>query len=428
MSELWIVFEREFLSRVRTRGFVISTLLFPVFMAAIVALPAMIGQGGGRTELVVVDAAPAPVGESFVALLTAPRPAATGDDDEAPTFSVERETRPLEAARADLLRRVEAKEIDGFVVLPADVLTRGAIEFRGENVSNFTVVGALRAAAQQAVQAERMRAAGLDPAAFASVTAPVRVTATRITAQGEERGSGGAAFLVSYLAGFLTYMLIILNGTSVMRSVLEEKTSRIAEVVISSMSAQSLMLGKILGVGASVLLQVTIWAAAGALLTSRTDFLAAQFNVPPESLSVVSIPPGTLLAMIAFIVLGFLLYATLFAAVGAAVTSEQEAQSYQWFALMPLFVALIFFVRVIGDPAGGLAQVLGLIPFTAPIVMSMRVGVTSVPTSEVLLSIAGLVASIVLISWIAGKIYRVGILSTGKKASLGEIVRWIRAA
>jgi ABC-2 type transport system permease protein len=425
MSETFIVMRREFLERVRSKSFVIGTILFPVLMAALFILPAMIGEGGGKRTLVLVDEAPAGIGDAFAANIGAP-PAA-GDDDSF-TYTVERAQGSFEALRPELNRRVMAEEIDGYVRIPPDVATTNRVDYRARNISSFSVANDIRRAASRAVQQARLEEAGLDEGEVTALLRPVELQTMRVTERGEDAGSAQSTFFLAYITGFLIYMLTIMYGINVMRSVLEEKTNRIVEVIVSSMKATHLMMGKILGVGSVALLQVAIWVALGIVASSQSAMIAARFKRSPEALSSINVPPFVLASTLGFFLFGFSLYAALFAAVGAAVNSEQEAQQYQTIVLMPLIGSLIFLVQVINDPMGQLATTLGMVPFSSPIVMPMRMAAAAVPASQVLTSLAILALAVAFVTWLAGKIYRVGILSTGKKPTLGELARWLRAA
>src|SRR4051794_28195475 len=428
MSEVMSVFRREFLERVRSKAFVIGTILFPVFMAAMWIIPARMGSGGGTRHLVVVDQAPAGVGQAVVQLLTAPPPAGAAEDEDRVTFTAERVARPLAEVKAGLIGRVQRKEIDGYLYLPPDVVQSSQAEYRARNVANFAVLTAVQRAATQAVQAARLQAAGLDGAQVAALVKRVEVGTGRITDKGEEGGSATSTFFLGYIVGFLVYLMILLYGMNVLRSVLEEKTNKIAEVIVSSMKASHLMLGKILGVGAVALLQVGIWGAMMGFATSRSDTLTKRFGMPPGALDVVHVPLGTLAAVLGFFVLGFLLYAALYAALGAAVNSEQEAQQFQMAVMMPLIVPMALVFRIVSDPLGPVATVLGMIPFTAPVTMAMRVSSAPVPPVQIVASLALLAATVLAVGWGGGKIYRVGILSTGKKPTLRELGQWLRMA
>ncbi len=420
MSETLIVLKREFMERVRSKGFWIGTLILPLFMGAVTVLPSlMAGRGGDRT-LVVVDEAPAGVGDQVVAALTR---TGTGEKDEE-RYTVQKVAGPFQAARAELNRRVLAKEIDGYVYLPPDVIGSNTVQYRARNVSNFRVAADLRRAVSQAVQAARLQGQGLNVGEVAALLRPVEVNAARITRDGEKAGDAESAFFLSYIIGFVVYFLVFLYGFNVMRSVLEEKTNRIVEVVVSSMKASHLMLGKILGVGAVAMLQVAIWVTLG-FAASR---MGTSIGIPAGAFSSLGLGTGLIVSLVAFFVLGFFLYAALFAALGAAVNSEQEAQQWQTVVFLPLIVPMVFIAQIISDPLGTTATVLGLIPFTAPVTMPMRLTATSVPGWQVAASLGGVVVTVFAVAWLAGKIYRVGILSTGKKPSLRELGRWLRAA
>ncbi len=425
MSEMLIVLKREFMERVRSRSFVLSTLLTPVFVGALMLLPVVLGGGGGERTLVVVDEGPAGIGDHVVGALG--RPPAEGDGD-AYTFRVERVAGPLAGVRQDLNRRVLAEEIDGYLYVPPDVMRTNRVQYRARNVSNLRVERDIRRAVSEAVQGARLGAAGLDVGRVTALLQPVEVSASRITADGEQAGSAESGFILGYVLGLMVYMLVLLYGINVMRSVLEEKTNRIVEVIVSSMKATHLMAGKILGVGAVALLQVSIWVLMGTLAASASGGIATRLGLPAGALAGFRVDPWMLAAALGFFVLGFFLYAALFAAVGAAVNSEQEAQQFQTFAFLPLAAPILFIAKIVGDPLGRTATVLGMIPFTAPVTMPMRMAAAVVPAWQIALSLLGTLAAVVVVAWIAGKIYRIGILSTGKKPSLRELGHWLRAA
>lgn len=427
MSEVMTIFRREFLERVRSKSFLIGTILFPLMMAALWILPAAMGDSGGVRRIVLVDQAPAGVG-ALVEQALAQMSAEARNDADRNSYVVEHVTRPLAEVKPDLIRRVQAKEVDGWLYLPPDVVARSQADFRARNVANFAVLKDLSQASSRAVQAARLRASGIEPAQVAALVKPVELRTMRITDKGEEGGSATSQFFLSYIVGFLTYFMIVFYGMNVLRSVLEEKTNKIAEVIVSSMRASHLMLGKILGVGSVALLQVAIWIGIVGVMAARSDVLARRFHLPPGSLDVIRVAPGTAAAVVAFFILGFLLYSAVYAALGAAVNSEQEAQQFQMLVLAPMFIPMAFLIRIVTDPLGPTATMLGLIPFTAPVTMAMRLASTTVPASQVIASLAGLVVTVLAVAWLAGKIYRVGILSTGKKPTLAELGQWLRAA
>jgi ABC-2 type transport system permease protein len=419
MSNVWIVLKREFMERVRTKSFLLATFLFPLFIIGLNVLPHLMGGEESVRHVVIVDEAPAGMAQMVVAALSTER--------EGRSYKLEVVRQPLAQVQASLRERITSKEIDGYLHLPADVVATSQVAYRARNVSNLGVMTDMRRAATQAVQEVRLRTAGLQATDVRALLRPVEVTTARVTATGEEGGSALVTFFAAYAMAMLMWLMVFLYGVNVMRSVLEEKTNRIVEVLVSSMRASDLMLGKILGVGLVALLQVGIWVVL--IATGLT--IAGQRLKTGGAASIMAglkLTPQAGLTLLSFFVLGFFLYAAVFAAIGAAVTTDQEGQQFQTFAMVPLMLPVLFFPKVIGDPLGTTATVLGLVPFTAPVANAMRLGSTEIPTTQVIASLVMLALTTVLVVWIAGKIYRFGILSTGKKATLADIGRWMRAA
>ncbi len=423
MRDVLLIIKREFRERVASRSFVIGTLLFPLLMGLLILLPRFIASEGTEWKLALVNEAPAGVGQTFAAALS--RPPESPDDNTYRIVSLEE---PVPGVRERLAAQVEAEEIDGYIVLPADVLQRGTIVFRARKAGSFAVIRDLRVAGTRAVQSERLRTAGIDASAVAALVAPVDVDEARLTARGEERGGALSTFLTAYVFAFLIYLMTTLYGVAVMRSVLEEKTNRIAEVLMSTIRASHLMAGKIIGVGSAAVAQVLIWAGITAIVVSQSHRLGEGFSLPDTALQALNVEPKTGVLLFCYFLLGFFLYASVFAMVGAAVTTEQEAQSVQFVALIPMIAPMMFLESILNAPLGRLPTVLGLIPFTSPITMPMRMASTPVPPIEIAASLVLLVLGIAAVAWLAGKIYKVGILSTGKRPTLPELVRWVRSA
>jgi ABC-2 type transport system permease protein len=423
MSEILLIIRREFLERVRTKAFVLGTVLFPVLMLVMVFMPMMLDRGGSERRIVVVDEAPGAVGDLFIAELGTPPESA-----EENVYRVERVEGGLNEMQAELTRQVLAEEIDGYVVLPADVLETNAATYRARSVASFRVVSDIRRAASRAVQTERLQQVGLDGPQLAALIQPVEISEARVTTTGEEGGDAMSTFYVVYLMAFLIYFMVVFYGASLLRSVLEEKTNRIAEVMVSSIRASHLMMGKILGVAGAALLQLVLWGAMIGLALTQSDMLMQRFGVSPEVFRAMAIPLPVAVALLAFFLLGFLFFSSMFAALGAAVNSEQEAQSLQMIVIMPLIVPLLFLGPIMDEPFGTAATVLALIPFTSPLAMPMRMGAAPVAAGQIALSLLLLAVGVVVVAWLAGKIYRIGILSTGKRPSLAELVRWLRTA
>jgi ABC-2 type transport system permease protein len=257
----------------------------------------------------------------------------------------------------------------------------------------------------------------------------VNLETSKIT-EGRETGeSGGASFALAYVMSFLLYFSLLIYGIQVMTSVIEEKTNRIMEVLASSLSPFQLMAGKVIGVGAVGLLQLGIWVGTAMFLSANAAAIAGLFNMPPETAAQMPIPAisGSLLVVfLSFFLIGFFLFAAAYAAVGAMCNTVQEAQQASTMLTMLVAVGFISIFSLLNEPNGALAKTLSMIPFFAPIVMPVRYSLTSIGLGEVLTSLAITTATMFLIAWLAGRIYRVGILMYGKKPSIKEMMHWVR--
>ena len=420
MREMWIIFQREFVARVANKSFILGTLLFPIVMIAIFTIPTLMSGGGSQRTLVLLDAGPPGVANRFAEVL-----GRQGTDSNDNRYRIERLNGTLAEHQEELNRRVVSKSIDGYVAVPADVMTSNEIVYRARNISSLAVNKDLQLAANRAIQAQRLKESGIEAAKLLAIIKPAQVNSGQVTKNHAGRGSAVSSFLLAYGLAFLIYFTIITQGIGLLRSVLEEKTNRISEVMVSSVKPGYLMAGKIFGAGSAAILQVSAWLAiiAAGVLTLR-----ARNIVPPEVIGALAVDPWTLTIYILFFLLGFFLYAAMYAAMGAMVGSEQEAQSTQSLVLLPLIVPMLFLRAISDDPLGRLATWLGTIPFTSPIAMPMRMASETIPPMQVLQSLALLALGLIAVTWIAGRIYRVGILSTGKKPTMAELIRWIKTA
>lgn len=422
MRNVLLIIRREFLERVRTKAFILGTVLFPVFMIAMIFLPALIKSGGGERTLVLVDQSPAGIGQRVAEALQTPR-----EDKNAIRYKVQRIEGSLDSQREALNGRVERKEIDGYLFVGPDVLRTNQVAYRARDVTRIQVLDDIQTAMTAAVQQERLRGSGLTGPQVAALVAEVRVQAARITGEGE--GANVVATMVTaYVIMFLFLQIITLYGQNAMRSVLEEKNNRIVEVIVSSVRPMQLMAGKVLGLASVALVQIAIWAAFAALISSQQAMLTRKFGMSAGAFGALKLAPAVWIILLVFFTLGFVLYAAMYAAAGSAVTSEQEAQQLALPMMLPLFVPIMFIMPILTDPLGSTARTLSLIPLTSPLVMPVRAVATDVPALEVIASLVLLLAGTAAVVWLAGKIYRVGILSTGKKPTMRELIRWLRMA
>ncbi len=421
MRKTWVVIRREFIERVRTKWFVISTVVGPLIMIAFIVVPIILARRGARERSVaVVDLTTTGFGAR---LTTALNDAKSLRATRAPSDSAH------EAAAVDSLTRlVGAHALDGFLIVTNAAADSGKVEYRGSNVSLFDMQ-ILSTVLNDAVFAERLRREGVNPAVVHDARIRVDLKTAKITGAKTTGESAQGAFVLAYVMWMLTYVGILLYGIQVLGSVVEEKTTRIVEVLVSSLRPFELMAGKIVGVGAVGLFQFFIWGAFAALVLGQGRAMMWQLGLRPESggVTLPTISIATIAVFLACFFLGYFLYAAMFAAVGAMTNSETEARQAANVVVMLLVVPVLFMIGVLNDPSGPLAVRLSLIPFSAPIAMPVRWAAGEVPIGQLLLSMGLLVATLLGITWVAARIYRVGILMYGKRPTIGELVRWVRS-
>lgn len=422
MNKVWAVVRREFVERVRTKWFLISTILGPVFMIVVTVLPAVLaGSSGGARHIGLLDEGSGSLAERLVTQLE------TGNQ-----FRVDRVTTSESGAAAamqSLTERVQAKALDGFLVVSGATLESGKLEYRGQNVSSIRDMALLQAAARQAVMMERLTERGVDPGVVQESQARISLSTLRITKRGTTGETGEATFFLAYVIGFVMYMAIFLYSVNVMRSVLEEKQTRIIEVLVSSLRPFQLLLGKVVGVGGVGLVQMGVWGLFAAAMIRYRAAVFGLFKVSPEQAAAIQLPAiggGMVALVLAYFLLGYLLYSAMFAVVGASVSTDTEAQQAQMPVVMLLIPGILVFPAVLNDPSGSLSHVMGLVPFWSPIIMPIRAAASDVPAAELAASLGILAVTVVAVVWVAARIYRVGILMYGKRPGIAELVRWAR--
>jgi ABC-2 type transport system permease protein len=425
MHKLWVVIRREFVERVRTKWFVIGTVLGPVFMGLVIVLPIVMAErGGGDRSIVVLDATTDGFGERLTAAMgQIPRVAAT------------RRGVPLEQLEDEatqLAGEVGTTPLDGMMLVTDNTVADGKAEYRGSNVSSLADMRSLSATLRGLVFSERLQREGVEPSVVARAQIDVDLTTLQIRDGKVTGGSAESSFMLAYFIWFLLYIAILLYGVQVLGAVVEEKSSRIVEVLVSSLKPFHLLAGKVVGVGAVGLLQLGIWLGTGKLLLDRRADVARWLGQGPEASAAIGqmafpeVPLGTILLFLTYFLMGYFLYASMFAAVAAMVNSEAEARQAQTPVVMLLVIPTVLMIGILNNPDGQMALTLSMVPFTSPIAMPVRWAASPVPLTEVAGSIAILFAAVVVITWIAGRIYRVGILAYGKKPGLKELVRWVR--
>jgi ABC-2 type transport system permease protein len=430
MNKIWAIIKREYVVRVRTRAFVISTIASPLLLLALALLPGLLAtRGGGERHVTVLDQSGDPqLFDAIRSRLEAPGASGDDTDNNRPQLTRYVLTRRAVGPDEDVGQVLAADytaagKQDGdkaYLILPAGILDNARPEYRSKNTSDFGI-RSLESAISQAITTRKLERAGLPGDRIKDFTRRIELDTKKLTAEGGAQEDGGMGFLLAFVMLFFMYMTVLFYGLFMMRGVIEEKQSRIVEIVVSSVRPFEMMMGKLIGIGLVGLTQIGIWIASVALLTTVGLSVFASRGVPLPH-----VPPSMLVYFLCFFVLGYFLYATLYAIVGATVGSEEEAQQAQFPVTILIVIPMMIFTMVVANPNGPLAVTLSMIPFFAPTLMMLRIAVISPPLWQILLSMAIMVVTILGAVWLAAKIYRVGILMYGKRPSLAELGRWLR--
>lgn len=421
-----ILSKREYLSRVKSKGYWLGTLVLPLLLGALIVIPGLIfSRTTSKIEVVVVDTTGGELGREVRQRLEERR-----QDPErriaAFEITLEAPAADREAQRTELDRRLVAEEIDAWMWIDADGLAKNRVEYRARNVSNTFSQDVMADELSRAVRERRLVDAGYDPEAISGLLERVDLSTVRVSAEGSREEAGEAGFLLAYGLFFLLYIVLMMWGQQVLQGVLEEKSSRVVEVIVSAATPFELMIGKLLGIGAAALTQFGLWLACIVALTAPG--LIASMVAMPEGFGIPTISIVQALYVLVFFVLGFFVYSTMYAAVGAAFNTVQEAQQLSMVPTFAIISPLLFFLPVINDSGGPLAVVTSMVPIMSPILMPLRIAIEMPPAWQVWLSIAITAAFVWLMIGLCARIYRVGILMYGKKPTVQELWRWLRYA
>lgn len=415
-SSVGIIISREYLERVKRKSFIITTILMPILMIALMAAPTLFLLLGGpenKTIAVIDDSgvvAPALKGTDEIVFV----PASSNLDD----------------ARAN-------EDFDAILVIGRDVVenpdnvtlySRGATSMMTDQVISSQIEDAVEDIRLKSYNIENLREI------MEEVKADVRLSTIRIDTDEDTETSSGLAYGLGMLMDMLLYMFILIYGQMVMTSIIEEKNNRVLEIVVSSVNPTSLMLGKIIGIGLVAITQIVIW---GVLLGCASGWclpLLAKSSAVMEEPELAGmfgqlLAPGFLISLFVYMLLffigGYLFYSSIYAAVGSAVDNIQDASQLSSIATMPVIIGIVASMAIIQDPNSSLAFWVSIFPFTSPMAMMSRVPF-GIPTWEVILSLVILYLSFLAMIWISAKIYRVGIFMYGKKPNFADLIRWAR--
>ncbi|MBU0982845.1 MAG: ABC transporter permease [candidate division Zixibacteria bacterium] len=435
MSKFWTVLKREYLQVVKKKSFVVGIVLTPVLMAGFMLLPALLAtkEVSNTERLAVIDRGGEGVGQQFTDALGR---YIIEDSDSLPSFEVTSvinippaDTARFTAVYDSLVTEVKNKELRYFLVIHPEPHVADSNLLLVTNSDNFQAINRFEARLSDILSARRLEISNINLPVDSVLTLTERLDLPMRDTKGES-----IPFLVKYLASLvfvmMIYGMILGYGSIVMRSVIEEKNSRIMEVLVSSVSPFQMMLGKILGLGGAAFTQVAIWVIVGAGLSGSA---AAMIDAAVQR---VVFNPVIAVFFVLFLVSGYIMYSTLFALIGSVVNSDKEAQSFVFPITMFLILPVILGSAVVRDPYVTWAQVLAYIPFFAPTMQMMRV-LFIAPTAdsyslfsgivgEATLSLLIVVVTTIVVVWLTSKIFRVGILMYGKRPTLGELVKWIK--
>ena len=447
MKKFLAVVKREYVQRVRSRMFVTMTILGPLLLILFAVVPGLlISIKTGVTRLAVVDETEnAQLYERFSSALTEVDGSSQQPDlakslnantrerfkqagnSITGAFSTERVTlngRSLDDVKRELNRRIAANELDGYIVLPADILQSSNSDpaYYGRNVGDVFTQNQIQERLNLAVNHQRLILAGVDERRLKTLSQPVELQTYPVDEKGEsgERDSG-AGFFIVFLVGFSIYLTILLYGQVILGAVIEEKETRIAEILFSSISSFPLMMGKLIGISLVALTQLGIWGVTFVTLTSWLSGGAGG-----QGLNVPHLPPLFAVYFGLFFLLGYFLYASLYALIGSMVTTAQEGGQLA----MPVVLLLVFgfylAFPVIRSPSSPLAFWVSMVPFFAPITMIIRIVAQTPPVWEIALSLFIGVVTVIVFLWLTARIYRIGMLMYGKRATIPEVLRWLR--
>ena len=428
MRNMFIIARREYLERIRSKAFIVMTVLIPVLMLGATVLPTFLMlRGSGETKHLVVVASSQATGELLRDQLNKASEqrakevnANTGmnrRNQEKFTYQVDIVTDTSQSQHDALEEKVKQKQLTGAIFATDDALAAHKVSFDTRDISNFSTMEDVRNAVTQTVRRSFLTSKGLTQGDIEATFKPVELDSKN------PAGSGNplTVFFTAFAMVMIMYMTVLLYGINVMRAIIEEKTSRVMEVMLASARPIEMMAGKIIGVGAVGLTQVAIWASTAALYFSY-NALASGSSLK----NIVSLKLAVFFAV--FFLLGYILYSTLCAAIGAMVNSDQEAQQLQFIVMAPMIIAVIMLGSIIQSPNGPTAVWGSLFPLTAPLLMFLRISLEMPPWWQIWLSIGLMILTAYVLVFLCARIYRVGILMYGKRPTLPEIVKWIKYA
>lgn len=450
MRKFVAVVRHEYTKLVFKWSFLIGTLLFPLLASMFAIVPAIIfSLRGEPTRIVVIDQsgkvaprvkenlsaeklmqkAEQAMKESFTDL-------GAGQDEEmkrnAEMFAggfafvdYDLRDRTLDEARADLNARIVADEIDAYLIVPENFAAPGAVfEFRSRKAGDFITNETLKDALNVAVRSQRLADANISEERLDELNKKINFDEKGIGETGEEKDATGT-LIASFAIGLMIYITLTIYGQAIMAAVVEEKETRIAEILFSSASPFELMMGKLVGVGLGGLTQLVIWTISAAVLIAVVSIQMAGSEIVG---AIPAITPLMIVYFMIFFLLGYFIYASIFALIGSMVTTVQEGSQFAFPPIMLMLVGFYFCFAVVRDPGSTLSFWVSIAPFFAPLTMPIRIMAETPPFWQIALSIIVNSIAIAGLVWLTARVYRIGMLMYGKRATIPEVMKWIRQA
>ena len=413
MHKLFLIAQWEYMTRIRSKWFIISTLIIPLVLVAFMFLPAVVMQGTGSDIRIIalIDAN----GEMSVEFETAISEQYHLKNGQAKYQIIVLENKPVEEAIAVGHELLDSQTIDAFVVLPVDIMGKNHAEYHANFIGNYREQEEVRAVISSVLLNLRARDAGLNPEVVKQLSRRVNLDLIEMDGGGEKKqGDELFSYILPVIFVMMLYFAIVMSSQVLMRSVLEERTNRLVEILLSSVNAGQLMSGKILGLGLLGLTQLLFYMVCG--------FVVSQYR-GIEIINTVQI-----LYFLLYFILGYMFFSGVYAAIGAVFSSEQDAQQAVSIISIVSIFPLLMSSYVISNPDSLLTIVLSHMPFVSPFFMILIIGIKAPPFWHIISTSILLILYAVCAMIIAGKIFRTAILMTGKRPSLPEIIQWFKSA
>lgn len=412
MRSIWLIARREYLEQLRGKAFKITTLLIPVVFIGIMAAAILPSKYWGTSKHIVVATDDPPLAAEVRDQLAADKDAKTTADILTPATPADRNT---------LHAEMDSKQIDGFVWINDPVGESPQVTYVSRSAGDFSADETIDKAVNDALVDQRLEKRDIPATEVAQLTGKVDMK-TMLYREGKETPSSAIStlFFGEGMAFLLTFS-IVLYGMNVGRSVIQEKTSRIFEVMLSTVKASEMLAGKLIGIGAVGITQIVIWIVLGLILASSALVESWMAGTAKPQVSVIEI-----VLLCVYFLLGYALYSTFFAGLAATCDTEQELQQYAPLAAVPVWLSFGLFVYILSNPNSIWSILVSMFPPTAPITMAFRFTAQFPPAWQIALSLALMVLSIYIVLWLSSRIYRVGILMYGKRATVPEMLRWLR--